>query len=188
MSILKGIMNSCVSPLKITTAGAVKTADVLAKKVDLCFVATGLLKSPAADEFIASAGKQNAKILSDNFVRFGDDAIPVRVITKRLPSGTTVAKSFNIGGPQFKEVIKKNGAAFTYNAGGSAIGGKEIEVIKDYTAGKILYKPLFQPASKVFRTVPLEGSKFIDDVVGLTETSNKYNQEYLFFKKMRGID
>lgn len=182
MSILNGIMNLCGKTVKFTKSGAVKTADVLAKKVDLCFDAAGLLKSPAADEFIASAGKQKAKILSDNIVRFADNTIPYRVITKYLPSGTTITKAYDVGGIQLKEVIKKNGSAYTYSSGKGIIN-KEIFVKKDYKTGEILYKPLYLPASGVKYYTP-HGLRFTKQAIGMTEFSNKNNADYQALKNM----
>ena len=71
MSFLNGIMKLGTKAVNFTKAGVVKTSEVAAGKIKVGNMnLEGLLRSPQADEFIASAGKQNATILSDNIVRF----------------------------------------------------------------------------------------------------------------------
>lgn len=170
--------------INFTKAGAVKTSEVAAGKINVGNMDVGaLLRSPQADEFIASAGKQNATILSDNIVRFADKTAPYRVITKRLPSGTTVTQAYDFSGPRFKEVITKQGKALSYNG----VSGSETAVLtKNYVTGAGIYKPMYAPASKAVYT-PANANvndAFLANADGITAFSNKNNKDYQTLQKM----
>lgn len=184
MSILNGIMKLGTKAVNFTKAGAVKTSEVAAGKINVGNMnLEGLLRSPQADEFIASAGKQNATILSDNIVRFADKTAPYRVITKRLPSGTTVTQAYDFGGPRFKEVITKHGKAISYNG----VGGCGNAVLaKNYVTGAGIYKPMYAPASKAAYT-PANSNvndAFLANADGITAFSNKNNADYKALQNM----
>ena len=185
MSILNGIMKlGSKSVGNFVKKGVVKTSDAVAGKINAGnYNLNGLLRSPQADAFIASAGKQNATILSDNIVRLSDNAAPYRVITKRLPSGTTIAQAYDVSGPRFKEVITKHGKAISYN--GVAGSGNAV-LAKNYVTGEGIYKPMYTPASKAVYT-PANSNvndAFLANADGITAFSNKNNADYKALQNM----
>ena len=154
--------------------GAVATSDVLSKKVTIPgWNVAGLLKSPEADQFLARTAKQNAKIISDNIVRFNDGTVPHRVITKRLPSGTTIAQAFDFGGKAFKEVISKNVKAYSY---GNAKPGIAV-FVQNLKKGASYYKSLFRTKQILPLYVDVRNNLF-DKVKGLTRFANADNKNY----------
>lgn len=185
MSILNRIMKLGSNPVvNFTKKGSVKTADVIAKKIDIGHWASNLLRAPHADEFIVSTGKQNAKIISDNIVRFADNGYPYRVITKRLPSGTTIAQAYDVAGPRFKEVITKHGKTLSY---GGVTGEGNAILSKNFVTGVGIYKPMYNPSSKV-KYVPANCNfkdGFIEKAEGLTAFSNMNNVDYKKLKDMK---
>ena len=154
--------------------GAVATSDVLSKKVTIPgWNVTGLLKSPEADQFLARTAKQNAKIISDNLVRFNDGTMPFRVITKRLPSGTTIAQAFDAGGSKaFKEVISKNVKAYNYGNAKSVVAS----VVQNIKKGLSYYK--FYGKKQILpHNVEIQ-NHFFDAAKGLTRFANANNKNY----------
>lgn len=185
MSILNGIMKlGSKSVGNFVKKGVVKTSDAVAGKINAGnYNLNGLLRSPQADAFIASAGKQNATILSDNIVRLSDNAAPYRVITKRLPSGTTIAQAYDVSGPRFKEVITKHGKTLSY---GGVTGERNAILSKNFVTGAGIYKPLYNPSSKA-KYVPANSNindAFINKADGITAFSNKGNADYQALQKM----
>ena len=192
MSILNRIMKLGSNPVvNFTKKGSVKTADVIAKKIDIGHWASNLLRAPHADEFIASTGKQNAKIISDNIVRLSDNVAPYRVITKRLPSGTTIAQAYDVSGPRFKEVISKRSKALSYtgaHAGSydSCYNGRCV-LVNDFVTGSSIYKPMHYPSSKAIYTPANQSVNdgFLSNANGLTAFSNMNNVDYKKLKDMK---
>lgn len=185
MSILNGIMKlGSKSVGNFVKKGVVKTSDAVAGKINAGnYNLNGLLRSPQADAFIASAGKQNATILSDNIVRLADNAAPYRVITKRLPSGTTIAQAYDVAGPRFKEVITKHGKTLSY---GGVTGERNAILSKNFVTGVGIYKPMYNPSSKV-KYVPANYNfkdGFIEKAEGLTALANKNNADYQALQRM----
>lgn len=186
MSIISGLMSlgKKASTTNFIKRGAVETQKVLQGKVNVGgWKVDGLLRSPQADAFISSAAKQKANIVSDNIVRFSDGTIPYRVITKRLPSGTTIAQAYDVRGGEkaFKEVISKTGVA--YSAG---TGRKNVALVHDYAKGVGYYKPRYTEAKDV-HILPHNAhvaNLFLENSKGLTELSNANNANYQNLKKM----
>ena len=186
MSILNRIMKLGSNPVvNFTKKGSVKTSDAVAGKINAGnYNLNGLLRSPQADAFIVSAGKQNATILSDNIVRLSDNVAPYRVITKRLPSGTTIAQAYDVSGPLFKEVITKHGKTLSY---GGVTGERNAILSKNFVTGVGIYKPMYNPSSKV-KYVPANCNfkdGFIEKAEGLTAFSNMNNVDYKKLKDMK---
>lgn len=187
MSIITGLMNlGKNATVSLAKKGVVETQKVLQGKTSIKGINLGgLLRSPQADTFISSATKQNAKILSDNIVRFEGSGMPYRVITKRLPSGTTIAQSFDLTGKKvFKEVITKEGVAHSYT---SPISGDVACATYNYVTGTGMYKSMHAKASQAGVLVsPLAQGKdaFLSNAMGLTKLSNANNADYQNLKKM----
>lgn len=187
MSILSGIMKlGGKSSVNFVKKGAVATSEVLAGKVTLPVNASTLLRSPQADTFIASAAKQKAKILSDNIV---DGTIPYRVITKRLPSGTTIAQSFDLDGMRAgKEVIGKGFKSL--NAHVRDINSDQIvSLVEDYVTGVKTYKPYKTLKATANNVQHLHNHDkvvdgFLETSNGLTALANAKNADYQALKNM----
>lgn len=64
-----------------------------------------LVSSNKANEFISSAEKQKAKIIRDEIMLLGDTASPRRIVTKKLPSGTTITNSYVFRGEECPGVL-----------------------------------------------------------------------------------
>ena len=186
MSILSGVMNlGRKAAVNFTKRGAVETQKVLHGKVNVPnYNVSGLINSPKADEFIASAAKQKANILSDNIVRFADRAMPYRIVTKRLPSGTTVTHAFDVNGLAYKEVISKKGRAISYNASGTGRGN--VALAYDYQKGFGMYKPMHATAAEAkFLPNAVEVSDpILARAKGMTALSNANNENYQTLLKM----
>lgn len=186
MSILSGVMNlGRKAAVNFTKRGAVETQKVLHGKVNVPnYNVSGLINSPKADEFIASAAKQKANILSDNLVKFSDGTLPYRVITKRLPSGTTVTQAFDVNGLAYKEVLSKKGHALSYNASGT--GRSNVALVYDYQKGVGRYKPMHATAAEAkFLPNAVEVSDpILARAKGMTALSNAKNPDYQALAKM----
>ena len=160
---------------------AVETSKVLQGKVNVQgFNVSDILHSPQADEFIASAAKQKANILSDSIVRFAERIMPYRVVTKRLPSGTTVTYAFDSNGLSYKEVISKNGRAISNSANDNILSN--VSLVYNYAKDYCVYKPLhFTAADATYipyaRQVSLS-DHFLNRPNGMTALSNANNENY----------
>ena len=188
ISFLSGVMNlGKKTGVNFSKRGAVETSKVLQGKVNVQgYNVSALIHSPQADEFIASAAKQKANILCDNIVRFADRAMPYRVVTKRLPSGTTVTHAFDVNGLAYKEVISKKGRAISYNADGSGRGN--VALVYDYQKGNCVYKPMHATAADATyiphaRQISMS-DQFLNRPNGMTALSNANNENYQALLKM----
>ncbi len=182
--ILSRIISTTPKELKRVAA----TKDVISRKVSIggSCGPEKMINCPAADEFIKSAYKQNADIISDNIVKMGYSYY--RVITKRLQSGTTVAKAYGASGVEtLKEVIgRKTGIT----ARSRIIGSAKTVYVQDYQKGKGYYKPFYCSAKEVIplpNNIPVNDSVDLSRVTGITEFSNAKNQNYLDLKRMEMI-
>ena len=82
-----------------------------------------------ADTFIASSKKQGATIIGDVILEpFGRN----RLITKRLPSGTTVTVRIDNGKLVGKEVISKKGRSFSFFDDVVNANGKKTKSVQAY--------------------------------------------------------
>ena len=132
------------------------------------------INTPAIDEFIASAPKQQAKIIGDNMTEWA--GVPYRVVTKKLKSGTVVSEAHTEAGLGVKEVFNHKKSAISYfkdgkvqkaqihtvetNRNGAVIGGSTI----------VKYRPTLSP-------VKFPGYKG-NFATGLTEKANSKSWLY----------
>ena len=113
MSFLNGLMN-LGRKANFTRGSVVAAKDIITAKVNITDIAdmasvSKLLRSPQADKFVLSAKKQNAEIIKDVICKPYDLTLN-RVITKRLPSGSTITTVYDNGfGFIGKEIINKKG-------------------------------------------------------------------------------
>ena len=114
MSFITGLMN-LGRKANIAKGSVVAAKDIMKGKLNITDVTemasvSKLLRSPEADKFVLSAKKQNAEILSDVIVKPYYNAT-LRVITKKLPSGTTIKNVYDdIEGFYGKQIINKKGS------------------------------------------------------------------------------
>ena len=188
ISFLSSVMNlGRKTVVNFSKRVAVETSKVLQGKVNVQgFNVSDILHSPQADEFIASAAKQKANILSDSIVRFADRTMPYRVVTKRLPSGTTVTHAFDTNGLSYKEVISKNGRAISNSANDDI--HSNVSLVYNYAKDYCVYKPLhFTAADATYipyaRQVSLS-DHFLNRPNGMTALSNANNENYQTLLKM----
>ena len=196
MSLIGKLMGTSVKAVK---SRIISSADVLAKKVKVNDYRIDpekslMFKSVRADEFIKSAKKQNAQIISDNVVYFEGYGLPHRVITKRLPSGTTVAEAYEPCGIRaYKEVRAIDGSkSLTHYT--SASSGKRDKVwgfvYQDKTGAGKLAPAYYCYAKQVtpFPAVSKPDLRLIDynaeKIAGMTEFSNANNANYQALKNM----
>ena len=86
-------------------------------------------KKNAATDFISSCKRQGATIIGDvNLDVFGHN----RLITKRLPSGTTVTVRIENGKLVGKEVISKKGRSFSFFDDVVNANGKKTKSVQAY--------------------------------------------------------
>ena len=171
MSIIQRLLGLGRKPtVDFVNKGVVATRDVVNKKVKVpVYDISKLLESPEIDRFVGNTAKQNATILSDNFVIFSSGLNPYRVITKRLPSGTTIAQAFDpTGNKAFKEVLSEKGSALSY--GPNPWDGM-VALVRDFKKSISIYKPMFSTASEK-QILPADAKvadHFFDRVEGLTK-------------------
>lgn len=135
-----------------------------------------LLRSPEADKFIASSKQQNATIINDVIMpMFKETSEPVRVITKRLNTGTTVSTIYSLeyGELLGKEVLSKNSASVTNYTNGevrrATIRTKNGKYLTVYN-GHLLDSNKTRPTRINF-----------DSINGVTQRANSKNDEYQKF-------
>ena len=131
MSFLSKVFNVGVKQVtkvaRAVTSETAKTASITGRNVagKIQYMHNGqdvthLIESKEAKAFIESARKQNATIVSDVITPHGPGSHHLdRVVTKRLPSGTTVAERFGWGGLEAKEVIGKGKSSVSIYGGSS---------------------------------------------------------------------
>lgn len=141
------------------------------------------LNSPAADTFIASTKKQGAKIIGDNVCIPAGKVQPVRVVTKRLPSGTTVSEVFDPAGQCCgKEVLHKNGRTLYYGMNYPNLEDRVI--LADTNKGIRLYKMMYAGKGSI-KTLPKNvevKDMFLNGIDGITEFANARNPLYQTLK------
>ena len=166
--------------IKAAADDVAKVADDAAKAVAKPTVPmVKQINTPAIDEFIASAPKQQAKIIGDNMTVW--EGFPYRVVTKQLKSGTVVSEAHTEVGLGVKEVFNKHKSAISYFKGGK-VQKAQIHTVETNGNGAVIggstivkYRPTLSP-------VELPGYKgiFAD---GLTERANSQNWLYSEMEK-----
>jgi len=164
-----------VDAIKGAADDVAKVADDAAKAVAKPTVPmVEQINTPAIDEFIASAKKQQAKIIGDNMTEW--KGVPYRVVTKQLKSGTVVSEAHTEAGLGVKEVFNNHKSAISYFKDGK-VQKAQIRTVETNTHGAVIGgKTIIKAGPKLSPVELPAGKKYFGP--GLTERAN--NKSWLY--------